>query len=180
MSGDSFIVPPRSWDSIAVDAMEWRTALTLENSPFFPIMEVMEKILDNQLGLFRLVLVEKKEMGSAEGYTDQDGSQIFLREDVYLRAWNRQPRDRFTAAHEFGHWAMHTGLQLARVQPEQHVPIFKLSEPQANHFASELLMPARFFTHSDTPQDVMERHEVSYQAAYNRLAYLRKKGKIPL
>ncbi|MDT8870333.1 ImmA/IrrE family metallo-endopeptidase [Komagataeibacter rhaeticus] len=117
-------------------------------------------------------------MGSAEGYTDPSGKAIYLREDVYRRAWNREPRDRFTASHEFGHWAMHTNLQLARVQPEQNVPVFKQSEPQANQFASELLMPAHFFTENDTIAEVMNRHGVSYQAASHRLDYLRRKGRL--
>lgn len=37
---------------------------------FFPIMEVLEKVLDNKLNFFDLIIVENQEMGSAEGYTD--------------------------------------------------------------------------------------------------------------
>lgn len=69
---------------------------------FFPIMEVLEKVLDNKLNFFDLIIVENQEMGSAEGYTDQLGKAIYLREDVYRRAWEGEPRDRFTAAHELG------------------------------------------------------------------------------
>ncbi|WP_130732774.1 ImmA/IrrE family metallo-endopeptidase [Komagataeibacter xylinus] len=179
MSGDSFVVPPKSWNEIERIASRWRSDLSLQNTPYFPIMEVLEKILDNRFGLFTLSPIDTKEMGNAEGYTDPDGKYIYLREDVYRKAWNREHRDRFTAAHEFGHWAMHTGLRLARLEPSQVVPSYKLSEPQANQFASELLMPAKFFSLHDTAEDVMQRHGVGYQAAFHRLNYLRKKGKIP-
>ena len=138
----------------------------------------MEKILDNRLNLFTIIASELSEMGPAEGYTDPDGHFIILREDVYKGAWAGEVRDRFTAAHALAHWALHTNIPLARAMPQQHVPAYRLSEPQANQFASELLMPAMFFTLSDSVEDVMARHGVGYQAASNRLDYLKKKGKI--
>ena len=101
-----------------------------------------------------------------------------LREDVYRGAWEGEVRDRFTAAHELSHWAIHTKIPLARAKPAQKVEAFRLSEPQANQFASELLMPAKFFSKADSVQDVMKRHGVGYQAANNRLEYLHRKGKI--
>ncbi|WP_215761244.1 ImmA/IrrE family metallo-endopeptidase [Acetobacter sp. P1H12_c] len=178
MTGDSFIVPPLSWSKIESNALHWRSVLGLETEPYFPVMKVMEKVLANKLSLFDLIIVEKEEMGSAEGYTDPSGKAIYLREDVYRRAWEGERRDRFTAAHELGHWDMHTNLQLARVQPEQNIPVFKQSEPQANQFASELLMPVSFFSADDTPEIVMQRHGVGYQAAANRLSYLQRKGRL--
>lgn len=178
MNGNGFIVPPLSWSKIENNTLKWRSILGLEKEPLFPIMEVLEKVLDNKLNLFDLIIAENQEMGSAEGYTDQSGKAIYLREDVYRRAWEGESRDRFTAAHELGHWDMHTNVQLARVQPEQNVPIFRQSEPQANQFASELLMPARFFSAEDTPETVMLRHGVSYQAAANRLSYLHRKRRL--
>nr|WP_246359728.1 ImmA/IrrE family metallo-endopeptidase [Stakelama sediminis] len=101
-----------------------------------------------------------------------------LREDVYRGAWAGEVRDRFTAAHELAHWAIHTKIPLARATAGQEVPAYRLSEPQANQFASELLMPARFFTILDTVHTVMDRHGVGYKAASNRLEYLNRKGKI--
>lgn len=178
MSGQNFIVPARSWDSIEQLAQDWRAAFGLAENPYTPIMTMMEKVLDNKLNCFTLLSMEIAEMGPAEGYTDPDGTFIMLREDVYEGAWNNGPRDRFTAAHELSHWAMHTKIPLARAMPNQQVPPYRLSEPQANQFASELLMPAKFFTVFDTARDVMERHGVSFQAATARLDYLRKKGKI--
>lgn len=178
MSGQNFIVPARSWNNIEQIAQSWRSKFGLDQTPYTPIMEMMEKVLDNKLEVFTLVSMSREEMGPAEGYTDPDGSFIFLREDVYEGAWRGEVRHRFTAAHELAHWAIHTNIPLARARPEQSVPAYRLSEPQANQFASELLMPARFFTLGDDVDDVMERHGVGYQAASHRLNYLRSKGKI--
>lgn len=178
MSGQNFIVPARSWDDIEQIAQGWRSKFGLDQVARTPIMEMMEKILDNRLSAFTLIPMEQAEMGPAEGYTDPDGDYIWLREDVYKGAWDGGPRDRFTAAHELSHWALHTKIALARAMPGQNIPAYRLSEPQANQFASELLMPVRFFGPTDTVQIVMERHGVSYQAATVRLDYLRRKGKI--
>ncbi|MBS0986617.1 ImmA/IrrE family metallo-endopeptidase [Acetobacter thailandicus] len=178
MTGYSFVVPPLRWSIIERNALHWRDVLGLEKEPYFPVMEVIEKILCNKMDLFTLTIVEQKEMGRAEGYTSPTGEAIYLREDVYRGACNGVPRDRFTAAHELGHWDMHTNLQLARVQPEENIPAYRQSEPQANQFASELLMPASFFSVDDTPDTVMQRHGVSHYAASNRLSYLQRKGRL--
>ncbi|AXB77882.1 ImmA/IrrE family metallo-endopeptidase [Novosphingobium sp. P6W] len=178
MSGQNFIVPARSWNDIEQIAQGWRSKFGLDEIPYTPIMEMMEKILDNRLNVFTLIPMDVAEMGPAEGYTDPDGEYIWLREDVYRGAWAGEPRDRFTAAHELSHWAMHTKIPLARAMPSQNIPAYRLSEPQANQFASELLMPARFFSPADTAQVVMERHGVGYKAATNRLEYLQRKGKL--
>jgi Zn-dependent peptidase ImmA (M78 family) len=178
LSGQNFIVPARSWDNIEQVAQGWRSGFGLDQTPFTPIMQMMEQVLDNRLNCFTLIPVEVEEMGPAEGYTDPDGQFIMLREDVYKGAWRGEVRDRFTAAHELSHWAIHTKIALARAMPGQDVPAFRLSEPQANQFAGELLMPAKFFSRFDTIRDVMERHGVGYQAASHRLDYLTRKRKI--
>ncbi|UZW54975.1 ImmA/IrrE family metallo-endopeptidase [Sphingobium sp. JS3065] len=178
MSGQNFIVPPRNWNAIEKSAQDWRAAFKLEDVAHTPITDMLEKVLDLRLGVFNLVIEESSVMGSAEGYTDPNGEFIMLREDVYRGACAGDRRDRFTAAHEFGHWAMHTNVPLARATSDRKIEPYRLSEPQANHFASALLMPAQFFSAWDTPQTVMDRHGVSYQAACHRLDYLNRKGMI--
>lgn len=52
-------------------------------------------------------------------------------------------RDRFTIAHEIGHFILHKPgmIELARTQTVQDIPIYKKPEWQANTFAGELLAP---------------------------------------
>jgi len=176
MSGQDFKVPPLSWDQIGATANNLRQRLQLQDEAYFPVMDVLERIMDHQVEGFHLLAGDRQEMGNAEGYTSPDGSFIMLREDVYDAAWAGDPRARFTAAHELGHWMMHTDIPLARALPEENVKPFMLSEPQANQFAAELLMPARFFVVGEGAQAVRNRHGVSHEAACNRLNYLKKKG----
>ena len=55
MSGQNFIVPARSWDNIEQIAQGWRSKFGLDQTPETPIMEMMEKVLDNRLEAFTLI-----------------------------------------------------------------------------------------------------------------------------
>lgn len=179
MSGNDFKVQARSWDDIAQICDVLRHNLGLSDVAHFPIMEVLERVLDHKLNLVRLEVGDQAEMRLAEGHTCPRGEFIELREDVYHAAWVGDGRARFTAAHELGHFVMHTNVPLARAMPEEDVRPFRRSEAQANQFAAELLMPPRFFLPIDDERSVMDRHGTSWEAASNRLDYLRKKDKIP-
>jgi Zn-dependent peptidase ImmA (M78 family) len=151
-------------------------AVALPDQPYFPVIDVIEKVLDRLVEGFDFLVGSEEEMEGAEGFTAPDGSFIMLHERVYVRACRGDGRARFTAAHELGHWALHTGVPLARPANPKSVKPYYLSEPQANQYAADLLMPARFIRPSDEPEDLMERFGVSYEAAENRLSYLLKKG----
>jgi len=175
MIGHDFKVPARSWDHIAQVCDRLREMLGLADEPFFPIMAVLELVLDQRLGLVRLEVGSEAEMGDVEGRTCPSGAFIELREDVYEDAWRGDGRARFTAAHELGHHVLHTNIPLARAMPNENVKAYRRSEAQANQFAAELLMPRRFFRPTDDVRDVMRRHGTSRGAANNRLNYLRGK-----
>jgi Zn-dependent peptidase ImmA (M78 family) len=176
MSGYDFVVPPISWDRIAEITDSIRTQFSLADQPHFPVMDFIELVLDRQMGVVTFVASDRAEMLTAEGYTDPNGKFIILRDDVYQDAVAGDGRSRFTAAHELGHLALHTNIPLARARPEERIPKYRLSEPQANQFAAELLMPRRFMKVSDRVETVMARHGVSHEAAGNRLKFLGSKG----
>lgn len=169
MQAGDFIVPPRSWRNIGQVAGSLRESLGLSKQPLVPTVEIIEGVLDQRLNLLSFQVGSHKEMGSAEGYTCPNGTFIMLREDVYEKACDGEPRARFTTIHELGHWAMHTNIPLARAHKGQNVAPYKLAEPQANQFAAEFLMPASFVSSSDAVGDLMTRFGVSYEAARLRL-----------
>ena len=174
MSGYNYVVPALSWRDIGDTADKVRSVFGLSNKPQFPVMDVLERILDQKLKFFRLEVGSLADMGDAEGLTSQDGSFVRLREDVYVKAWNGDGRARFTAAHELGHHVLHTGIPLARADQREYFPPFRLSEPQANQFAAEILMPRHLIARTDEADAVAKRHGVSLVAAHNRLDYVRR------
>tara|TARA_R110002124_G_scaffold149801_5_gene316003 strand:- start:72 stop:506 length:435 start_codon:yes stop_codon:yes gene_type:complete len=143
-----------------------------------PVIEIIERVLDQRLGLLNFEVGSQKEMGRAEGYTCPKGEFIMLREDVYEGVWAGEGRARFTTAHELGHWAMHTNIPLARARRGDGTPSFRLAEPQANQFAAEFLMPECFIDALDDEDDLIQRFGVSWEAARNRLRYLHKNGRL--
>lgn len=173
MTGQDFQVPPRSWDWIDDYADRFRSHFGLADVPHFPVVDVIERVLDYKMNFCRFEVGDADEMGGAEGLTCPKGEFIMLRSDVYRGAINDDGRDRFTAAHELGHRMLHTNVPLARAMTSGRIDAFKRSEPQANQFAAGLLMPRRFFRKSDTPMIVMARHGVTQSAAENRLEFLR-------
>lgn len=174
MSGYNHLVSPRSWERIEDIVNNVRDALELSNEPYFPVMTVIECILDYELEILCLEVGSREDMSDAEGLTCPEGTFIRLREDVYEKAWRDNGRARFTAAHELGHHVLHACTPLARVKPNKKYPAYYLSEPQANHFAASILMPRRFITETDDARTVAKRHSVSQAAAINRLDYLRR------
>lgn len=179
MSRSDFIVPPITWRQIRDLAHKLRTCLDYLNKPKFPVMEVVEFTIPTLIPGFQLEIGNDLTMQGAEGYTDPDGKFIVLHEDVVRDAYAGDGRARFTVGHELGHLLLHTKLVLARVPPRLSVKPYRRSEPQANQFAAEILMPIEFFQPSDTEELVMFRHGTSVTAARNRLAYVRKHNMFP-
>ena len=174
MSGYNHLVPPVSWAAIEDLTNDVRAVLELSDETYFPVMTVLERVLDHRLELLSLEVGSIVEMGDAEGLTCPHGTFIRLREDVYQQAWDGNGRARFTAAHELGHYVLHAGAPLARVKQSERYPSYRLSEPQANFFAASILMPRRFITDADDASTVAKSHGVSRVAARNRLNYLRR------
>lgn len=168
--GDDYKTPPRSWANIAAVADNVRSQLGLTDQPYLPVMEIIEKVMDQHMGLLDFQIGSVKEMGTAEGYTCPQGTFIMLREDVYRDAWQGQGRARFTAAHELGHWALHANVPLARATKGDGTPAYMLAEPQANQFAAAILMPRGFINPYDTEGDLAKRFGVSRDAARRRLS----------
>lgn len=175
MSGNNHLVPPLSWAAIEGLSDDVRAVFELSDEPYFPVMTVLERVLDHKLEFLSFEVGSREEMGDAEGLTCPEGSFIRLREDVYRKAWAGDGRARFTAAHELGHHVLHAGVPLARVKQSERYPSYRLSEPQANIFAASILMPRRFIREDDDLHSVAKRHGVSRAAAINRLEYLGRK-----
>lgn len=169
---DFYRAPPVSWNRIAEMTDAFRQQLNLGDTKYFPIMEVLEEILDLRLGLVRIEVEDDRLMGNVEGFTDPSGEFIRFSEAVYLQACDDKPRARWTAAHEAGHYFLHARKPMARVASEVDLKPFECPERQAHQFAAELLMPRKFIDPSTPLHEVMRDFGVSEEAATKRLKFI--------
>lgn len=170
MSGGSFIVKARSWAAIETVAQRIRMTLGYETEPYLPIGAILEKQLPDHV----YVGVHENANDEAEAFTTPDGHRISFRADVYDKLCADEYRARFTGAHEFGHWLLHTGdnLRLERAPSVGKVAAYRMSEPQANQFAASILMPKILMKRGYTPPLVSRMFGVSLDAARIRLKSL--------
>lgn len=97
---------------------------------------------------------------------------------VYRKSGNIR-RDRFTIAHEFGHFYLRHGKKRYRDNNYSFIETVKDKfEVEANMFAAELLMPQQAIDYAiniskmDTLKELCDFFDVSYSAMRLRLGYL--------
>ncbi|MBO6696911.1 MAG: ImmA/IrrE family metallo-endopeptidase [Maricaulis sp.] len=167
--------PATSWSRIATAAWDLRVGFGLDATPFFPVMPFLEQVLSDKMELVELVVKPDEECGGAEGLTCPAGQMIVLPESTYRNATENVPRARFTVAHELGHLALHSNVQLARANPDAIIKPFENSETQADRYAAELLMPYQHFNPNETVETIAAKFGVSQEAARIRHNEWRKK-----
>lgn len=109
----------------------------------------------------------------------EDGSIVVhgpQRFDIYLSNYTGPLRDRFTLAHELGHYFLHSMQGKQRLRASRRGR--SQSEWEANWFAAALLMPSEQFRTvwdslvSKSVDALASRFKVSAQAALYRIDYL--------
>ncbi len=177
MSSSGFIVSPRSKQTIRTIAHSILDSLRL-NGRAVPILKVLEFAIGDDEYSFEVL--DKADMiarfgEDAEGITSHKENMIGLRTDVYMGASNGNGRDRFTAAHELGHYIMHAneGLALPR-RCETSTKTFCDSEWQANQFAREFLVDIRQLHHFQSAAEIAHHFGVSQQVASIQLDEAKK------
>lgn len=172
----SYEVPPRSRDNIIEAAVALRTALRITN-PMFPILQVVEVLLPQYDPDFSFEVRERSELGEQHGVTRPELKEMWIREDVYEGARQGVGRDRFTIAHELGHYLLHNEPGLARtLKPRGSLQAFRCSEWQANSFAGALLIPTDVAQALRDPYAIAVTCGVSVDAANVQLRVLEQKG----
>jgi len=110
-------------------------------------------------------IAEDEELGEAHGITYPDQSHIRIANRVYLGAARGMGRDRFTIAHEIGHYIFHRSSTPAFLPEGASVPIFRDPEWQANTFAGEFLVCSKHLDGCHEAPDLTERFGVTIHAA---------------
>jgi Zn-dependent peptidase ImmA (M78 family) len=96
--------------------------------------------------------LRKGNLGDVSGLIVRDGSSV----TIGVNAKQRRSRQRFTIAHEFGHFLLHDGMS-SHVDHDYRVNFRSnasslaedVEEIEANFFAASLLMPRQFLDQAD-------------------------------
>ncbi|MEH7223839.1 ImmA/IrrE family metallo-endopeptidase [Bacillus sp. JJ1566] len=138
-----YIANPTSRKKIRMLTNSIRQVVGMFDENYFPVVEFLELVLPKLYPSFSYEIISSENMKNEYGLTLPEKDIIRLREDVYENAISGIGRDRFTIAHEIGHYFMHKpgSISLARNTSVVEVPKFKEPEWQANTFAGELLAP---------------------------------------
>lgn len=134
------LAKPRSKRNILRLTEIIRESLGLRDKLYFPIMYFLENIL-TQIDPELVIDITDDGMDNIYACYIPQENTLKIRTSVYERACDDVGRDRFTIAHEIGHYFLHRkGVILSR-RDSGHVESFYDPEWQANTFASFILMP---------------------------------------
>ncbi|EJL6759089.1 ImmA/IrrE family metallo-endopeptidase [Vibrio cholerae] len=178
MSGYSIKVPPESRESIREAASLTRLVLEKKygiDSLYLPIIEMLEFTLPQLDHEFSFEVWPESRMEGNHGLTLPSEKTIILREDVYDRALEGHGRDRMTAAHELGHYVLHSNLNIQFARADGNLKPYENSEWQANCFGGELLVPymKRHLLVGKSTAEIAEACGISLEAAEYQRKFLK-------
>lgn len=169
-----FVVPPLSRKEIKRLASTVRERFGLDRVALCPVIDMVEYVLPALDPKFNYEIVDDAELGMDQANYNPNTHIMKIRNSVYNNACNGNGRDRFTIAHEIGHFFLHSEVDLALSRIENHsaVPAYRNSEWQANAFASAFLMPDHIIAPWE-PHQIAKFCGTSMSAA--EIAYKQKK-----
>lgn len=164
------IVKPRSRKEIREIALFIREIYSSERVTSFPILKFMEYVIPEFIEGFQYIIKDDSEMGDCDGKTFPEKRLIYLKRSVYDGAYYKNPRDRFTVAHEVGHLLLHDNESISYGRTNKPIKPYENPEWQANTFAAELLIPINQIRNL-SPYEISEMFNVSLSAAKIQLKY---------
>ncbi len=166
MNDDSVLAQPISRFAIRQIALKIRNIVGLSDSYYFPIIPFIEFIMPKIYKDFYVDIICTNNMPQNYAEALPQLNIMRVREDVYENAYKNIGRDRFTLAHEVGHFILHNEnrVALARTENQHSIPAYMKPEWQANTFAAELLIPAHLVKNANT-EFIAKACKVSNQVA---------------
>lgn len=163
----SFIAKPKSRKKLQDVAIVLRKILKIGEYEAFPMMEMIEFMLDG-FG-YVMHVCDKSELKDKYAETRISEKLLVIREDVYEQAAEGNPRHLFTLAHELGHIILHNPNTISFAR-QKMCRIFEDPEWQANVFAAELLAPS-IYIQGKTALEVSKLYKCSLKVAKIQLSY---------
>lgn len=166
----STIAKPLSRNKIRNLASEIRGFFEIPPNKPIPIVEMLEGLsVDGELLNFEIVPDDKLPECYAKTLPDQN--LILIKESVYYGACDDNPRDRFTIAHEIGHYMLHSGDTISFARSDEKIKAYQNPEWQANTFAAELLVPVDEIANKSA-YEISKTYNVSHKVAEIQLKFV--------
>lgn len=141
----TYIAQPLSRKTIRSITQSIRKAFGFEDLMYFPIVEMLETMptLFAENGFHFEIVPDAELPDSVQGDTDVNNHYMRVKESVYDGACAGNGRDRYSIAHEIGHYMLLSvaGVSFQRNIANKQVRAYEDPEWQAECFAGELLMP---------------------------------------
>lgn len=171
------IAPAHSRREIEQFAMHIKQNLGLQNILYIPILEIAENTLVQIDETYSFEVVENNDLNfSYNEYAKYcpESNTLMIKNDVYIAAYNGDGRQRFTVAHELGHYFMHRNLiGFSRVSDKIEIPRYMDPEWQADVFSGAFLINPNCIKKMST-QEISQSCGVSHQAATIAIKQLTK------
>ena len=124
-------VDPLSRVKIRMIANKIRQVLGIENALRVDVIALLEKVLPILVENFTYEYVSDDKL-SVMALTIPAENKIIIRESVYIGAYNGNGRDRFTIAHEIGHFFLHRDIKVRLARGNETIRAYENPEWQAD------------------------------------------------
>lgn len=161
-----YIVESKSRSEIRSIATQFREKFGLQNELYFPIEKILD-ILSLIMNKFNYEIVEDDVLPqNTHAKTNISTGVISIKQSIYEGACEGKGRDRFTIAHEIGHFLMFCvyGFDLYENNGDIKIPPYQDPEWQADCFAGELMIPKNLVENM-MPDEIVKLCGVSLEAA---------------
>lgn len=167
-----FVVQPRDKVWIHNIAENVRRKFCPDQITYFPIEHVVEFELDRVAEGFSLFIVPHIVLPEYEAAVHVRRKLFCISELTYRKVIERDPRARFTMAHELGHLVMHRneGKKVALVTNSSG-EMYRDSEWQADVFAQALLISRENIRRLKSTEEAVSACRVSHRAAEMAFRY---------
>lgn len=164
---NKFKASPLSNAIICDYAKQFRKMLGIKDNTPIDILSVLEIAMPLLDGEFNYSVRHREDMEvDTHAYTDPSNNEIVILNEIYDRAVAGHGRDRFTIAHELGHYLLHNRQMcvLTRIYGSEKILPYEDPEWQADAFAGEFLCPVTATTGISVKR-LSEKYGVSMDAA---------------
>jgi len=172
---NDYIAAPLSRQKLRALTLSIRKTFHLENEICFPVVEMLEAMPDIfSANKFACEIVPDHELpDSVQGDTDVANHYMRIKESVYNGAYAGNGRDRYSIAHEIGHYMLLSivGVAFQRNISKRKVKAYEDPEWQAECFAAELLMPHHLIGGMNV-SEISKRCNVSHAAAKTQIKFV--------